>query len=175
GLWGQSFIQDTVHLFGNGHLNAEPARERIQLARRGDAFRFLANFLQHFLELTPLAQTETHATIARHVVGTRKNKIAGAGQTHKRLRLAAQRHSEPRELGQAARHEGGARVGAETKPVAYARRDGDNVLYRTAELHAGQIVAGVNTHAVVAQPGSNVLGHGGMPGRYGESRGQSLG
>jgi glycerol-3-phosphate dehydrogenase len=66
-----------------------------------------------------------------------------AGQPGERHRVGAQRHAEPARFGQASGDEGGLRVVAQAHRVGDAEGERDDVLHRTTQLTADDVLVGV--------------------------------
>ena len=83
--------------------------------------------------------------------GRGDDKVADARQTRERVDIAAHGHAQPGDLRDAAGNEGGAGI----VPVAQAGGDAhaqrDDVLHGTAELHALDVLVGVDAHDAVGE------------------------
>ena len=82
------------------------------------------------------------------------------GEAGERQRRAAQGDAEAGDLGQAAGDDRRAGVVAGAEAVGHARRDGDDVLERAAELAADEVVVGVDAEQVGVEHVLQRLGHG---------------
>ena len=115
------------------------------------ALGHVPQFAQDVVQLPALRQAEADAPVARQLAGAGQDQVAGAGEPGEGLGTAAQLHPQARDFGQAARDQGRARVGAQTQAVGDAGGDGHDVLYRAADLHAGDIAAEVDAQARAVQ------------------------
>ena len=91
----------------------------------------------------PLRERDADLAVAAQVAGAGQHQIAKAGQAGQRVALRAERHRQPRELGETARDQRGQRVVAEPEAFDDAGRDRDDVLQRAAKLDADDIAAAV--------------------------------
>ena len=99
----------------------------------------------------PARQRHAERAIARQRPGAGQHQVAESGQPRQRRRLAAQRDRQPRDLGQAARDQRGARVLAQPEAVGEPGRHGDHVLERPADLDADDVAVGVEPELARAE------------------------
>ena len=98
-----------------------------------------------------LADKDTGAVVAAVHTGGRHDEVADAGQTRKGVDVAAHRHAQTGDLGDAPGDEGGAGVIAVAEAGGDADAQRDDVLHGTAQLHALDVVIGVDAHDVVGK------------------------
>ena len=79
------------------------------------------------------------------------DQIADAGKPRERLRRRAHRHAQPRNLGNAARHQRRFRIVAKPKPVSRAGRERNDIFQRASKLDARHIVVDINAQRRVHQ------------------------
>ena len=116
-----------------------------------DALHHHADLLHGLLRAFALADQDTGAVVAAVHTGCGDDQVANARQTRKGLNIAAHRHTQPGDLGNAAGDQGGAGVIAVTKAGGDTNAQRDNVLHGTAQLHALDIRVGVHAHTGVAE------------------------
>ena len=124
-----------------------------ELARSSRSFAFVADVtvasLGGSLKMKQklsgrLADALAELAVAAPAAVARRHEVAEPAQAVKRLRLRAEPGADAHHFHQRARQERGFRVVAEFQPVAAARRDRVDVFQAAAELHAREIVAGVD-------------------------------
>ena len=101
--------------------------------------------------MRPRASSSPDAPIARQIAGAREHEIAQSRETHQRVAPAAERVGQPSRLSEPARDERSARVVAEAQPVARPGGNGQHVLYRAADLDAGDVVAFISAQRIGTQ------------------------
>ena len=90
-----------------------------------------------------LTQRDAEGEVARLRGVAGQRDVAEAGQAHHRFAAAAERDAKPGDLGQPARHQGGAGIVAEPASLDDAAGDGEHVLHGAADLGAGDVVGQV--------------------------------
>ena len=90
-------------------------------------------------------EREAEAAIARLVVGAGQHEVAEAGEPHEGLGLRSERHTEAHHLGQPARDQRDARVGAEAQAIGEAGAHREHVLDRATHLDADDVGGRVGT------------------------------
>jgi hypothetical protein len=118
-------------------------RERVRGTRRLHALGDHRHLGQHVIERAALAEFHADVAVPAERARAREDQVAHAGQAGQCQRVGAELHTEPRNLGQPARDERRARIVAEAEAHGHARRDGNHVLERTAQLDAHHVRAGV--------------------------------
>ena len=124
---------------GDRQLDAVARAELEHHARGRHALGHHVHLVDDLGDLAAAAELLAHPAVAALRRDARGDQVAHAGEPRERLRLAAHRHAEPRDLGEPARDHGRARVVADAEPVAHARGDRDHVLERAAELAADHV------------------------------------
>ncbi len=138
-------VEDGVHLFGDGHLDAVAGGEAERGGGAADAFGYLAvETGENFGELAAAAEFDADGAVAGERAGAGEDEVADAGETGEGLAAATAGDGEARHLGDAAGDEGGGGVVAEVEAVDDAGGEGDDVFERAAEFDAGDVVVGVD-------------------------------
>ena len=88
-------------------------------------------------------QRQADAHVARLRAGAGEHQVAEAAEAGDRLGLAAQRHGQPGQLGEAARHQRGVGAAAEAAALDDAAGDRQHVLDRPAGFRADHVAADV--------------------------------
>src|SRR5438067_2055233 len=104
-----------------------------------------------FRQLTAASQLDADGAVAREPAGAGEDEIAHARQAGESLAAGAAGDGQTTNLRQTTGNKGGDGVVSQSETVAYAGGDGDNILQRTAQLDANNVVAGVNAEARVAE------------------------
>ena len=125
-----------------GMSNRGRARRPIDLRAVYDTFRNVPKLAQYLIERhcqRELQPDRCDCARGRQVhVSTRSPT---PGKPHESLEPAAELHAEPRDFGEPARDQRGARVVAEPEPVADAGGDRHHVLERARDFDADDVVA----------------------------------
>jgi len=102
----------------DGHLDAKFGRAAGDFARRRHALGDMAELAHDLVQRQAPGQAQTHLAVARQVAGAGEDQVADPGQAHEGLGSGAQRLAKPRDLGKAARDQGGAGIEAEAEAVS---------------------------------------------------------
>ena len=132
---------------GKGKLLGIPfqlQRARLYRRRSVHAFGDMTQPAQDVVQLPALRQREAHLAVARKLSGAGQDQIAGTGESGERFGTASELHPQARDFGQSARDQGGAGVGAQAQAVGDSGGDSHDVLYRTPDLHPGDIGAEID-------------------------------
>src|SRR5436190_793904 len=139
-------------LLADGHADAVATRER---ERRGDRPHPLGDHASPVLNggdrLAP-CERDAELAVARETPGAREDEVAQAREPREGRGHRAERHGEPRHLGEPPRDERSARVLAETEPVDEAGRDRHHVLQRPARLDAHDVAVRVESELARTEP-----------------------
>src|SRR3569623_1517271 len=136
-------IKHLADLLGDGHLHMMAGGETLYFARGMHAFRNLLHRGTGLRQGLSTRQREADPAIARLVVGTGEHQIAEPGEAHESIAVPAHGDTEAHHLGESARDQRGPAVGAEAEPVGEAGGARQHSFDGTAQLHAGDVIAGI--------------------------------
>ncbi len=108
--------------------------------------------MQDFIQALAGAQSQPNPAVARLIIGTGEDQIAHPGQSHKGIGFTTECNAKTHEFSQTTRNQCSARVGAETQTIADTCGQCHDIFDCTTQLHAGEIIAGIRPHPLVAQP-----------------------
>jgi hypothetical protein len=137
-----------------------------------DALSDMPQVVQDVVQRQALRELQSHPPVARKVSGRGENQVAGTRQAENRLGGGAHRHTEARDLGQAAGDERGACVVTEPEAVADAGGDRHHILDRAADLHPHKVGAEIHAHAAAVQQSSGFAREAGIAGGERQRAGQ---
>src|SRR5690606_12381704 len=95
-------------------------------------------------EGTPLPQLETQGAVARQIAGAGENQITDSGESCRGQSITTEGDRKPGHLSDASGDQCSPRVVSKAETIASTRRNRDNVLQRTTNLHTHRISARVN-------------------------------
>ena len=137
-------VEHRADAFGDRQLHADAPRQIAQHRRGGQPFDDLADLRPGLVGGRAARDQLSGAAVAAERVEARCDQIAHAGEARERLRLGSAGLPEPRHLDETTGDEGRLRVVAEAEPVDGARREGDHVLRRAAELDPDHVAVDVD-------------------------------
>ena len=123
------------------------------------------------------AETFADAAVAGQRTGARQHEVSHAGEAAKGLLAPAEAHAEPGDLVQPAGHQRRQGVVAESEAGGDAGGQSNHVLQRAGELHADDVVAGVEAEVGRGEPAldlGNPAGVGSGEHGSGRQRGRHL-
>ncbi len=173
GLRREFAVEQTAHRFGDRHGHAVRAGELQGRLRGMHALGHMPQRGHDMVEPLPLRQRQADAAVARQIAGGGQYQIAQTAQAHEGIGLPAQRHAQPRKLGQPTGDERRARVVAQAHAVTHPGSDGQHILHRAAHLHAHDIGRGVDAHCSVMQGRHGRLTQRGVGASQSERHGQT--
>ena len=139
-----AFVEDQLHLLGDGHFDVVLAGEAEGGAGGRDAFGdFAAEAGEDFREFAALAQRLSDGAVAAERAGAGEDQVADAGEAGEGFAAASAGYGEAGDLGDAAGDEGGGGVVAEADSGGDSGGDGDDVFEGAAEFDADDVGAGV--------------------------------
>src|SRR5437016_8128360 len=135
-----SFVQDSVHLFGDGQLDIRCGREIEQ--GRGGSHSLSHHFHlgENLFELASLAKLNSDVAVAAQRTVACQYQVAKSGKAAHGFRFPAKPRRQPRHFRQTSRDQSRKRIRAKAQPATDARGDGNHVLHRASELYAEYIV-----------------------------------
>ena len=134
-----------------GHFHLIPLG---QFQRSGQGIHALdhhADFLDGIFRGLALADEDTGAVVAAVHTGSRHDEVADAGQTCEGVDIAAHRHAQTGDLGDAAGDEGSAGIIAVAEAGGDADAQRDDVLHGAAQLYTLDVLVGVDAHDIVGE------------------------
>src|SRR5687767_11603025 len=135
--------QQFVDLCGNRQLDADTCRQRQRGLRRPHALCHHLHSREHVVQGASMSQLDADVPVAAQRSGTCQDQIAEAGEAGHRFAAGAGGAGQARDLGQPTRDQPGARVVAKTETFDDAGGNGDDVLERSSDLHANDIVGAI--------------------------------
>ena len=135
-----AFVEDELHLLGDGHFDRVTAGEAEGGTGGEDAFSyFAAEAGQHFREVAALAERFPDGAVAGERAGAGEHQVADAGEAGEGFAAAAAGHGEASDFRDAAGDEGGGGVVAEADSGGDPGGDGDYIFERSAEFDADDV------------------------------------
>ena len=110
-----------------------------------------ANFLDGVLRRLALADEDTGAVVPAVHTGRGHDEVADAGQTCEGVDVAAHRHAQTGNFGNAARDESRTGIVAVAQTGGDADTQRDDVLHSTAQLDTLDVFIGIDSHAGVRE------------------------
>ena len=140
-----TLVKHRHHCIADGNVNVVVARECLNRLRGGDTFSSSTGARNRVLQRGARADVGTERVVARQRRGACGDEVAHARQPRERIGPGTEREPKSGDLCEAARDDGGGGVVPKTHAVRDANGHGDDVLVRTAQLHAQHIRVRVRT------------------------------
>jgi len=151
-------VDDGGDLLDDGHVHALLDSERLGGAGGAHALDGLPDLGHGGVGVGTAGERQAEPAVARLVIGAGEHQVAHTSQAREGLAVTAKRRAQARQLGEAARDHGGARVGAEAQAVGDAAGDRVDVLERARDDHTGDIRIGVGAQAGAVEPANGARG-----------------
>ena len=170
-----AFVEDELHLFGDGHFDVVDAGQAEGGARGEDAFsNFAAEGGEDLREFAALAERLADGAVAAERAGAGEHQVASAGEAGEGFAAAAAGNGEAGDFGDAAGHESGGGVVAEADAGSDAGGDGDDIFECAAELDADDVGGGVEAQRLGGELLLDAGGDGGVVEGDGDGGGLAL-
>ena len=129
-------------------------RQLVNAACRANSLGHSRHPGEDFVERFSATQLDTDVPVSAEPADARRDEVPNSGEAEQRVRVRAERRSEPRQLNKPAGHPGRLGVVSEAHPVANADGDRQDIFESSAQLDAHHVGVRVNAKAVCAE---NVL------------------
>src|SRR5882724_1846148 len=156
--WWFSFVQDGVHLFGDGQLDIRCGRE-IEQGRGGShSLSYHFHVGENLFELAALAKLNSNVAVAAQRTVACQYQVAKSGKAAHGFGFPAKPRRQPRHFRQTSRDQSCKRIRTQAQSAADSRGDCDHVLHCASEFYAEHVVVCVKAKSRAGKFGLDFTG-----------------